>query len=133
MNKAGEKEVRVKPYLENVWMTDTQLRVDAELPSKYYMKPKSPANPARAQLGVLTVELLEMEGLKAADFITRNSDPYAVIVFEDCMAKTGQTQKPLAYFIFSDDGCTIIKGLPWEDRCACTHRHAIVGAAGGQE
>ena len=88
MSKIGEREMRVKPYLDSVWMTETQLRVDSESPSKYHMKPKSPAKPARPQLGVLTVELLEMEGLNAADFITQNSDPYAVFVFEDCMAKT---------------------------------------------
>ena len=88
VNKNGEKEVKVKPYLDSIWMTETELRVDAESPSQFTMKPKSAANTPRPQLGVLTVELLEMEGLRAADFISQNSDPYAVFVFEDCCAKT---------------------------------------------
>ncbi|GMI08484.1 hypothetical protein TrLO_g4664 [Triparma laevis f. longispina] len=87
--KGGKiKQVRIKPYVEETWMTETELKVDAELPSRYFMQPESSANPPRLKLGELTIELIEMHDVVKADFITGTSDPYAVFVFEDCCAKT---------------------------------------------
>ncbi|GMH62010.1 hypothetical protein TrST_g14157 [Triparma strigata] len=82
------KQFRVKPYLEETWMTENELKVDAELPSRFFMKPDSSAKPPRVKLGELTVELIEMQDVIKSDFISRTSDPYAVFVFEDCCAKT---------------------------------------------
>jgi len=65
-------------------MTSSELLVDAQKPSKYFVDYSSAcAN----RMGTITVEVLEMNDVRRCDLMSK-SDPYAVFVFEDKAMKT---------------------------------------------
>lgn len=65
-------------------MTHSELLVDAQKPSKYFVDYTSSGD---ARMGSLSVEVLEMQDVIKCDLLGK-SDPYAVFVFEDKVMKT---------------------------------------------
>ncbi|GMI31738.1 hypothetical protein TrCOL_g8321 [Triparma columacea] len=91
--EAGVTKLRVKPYSETVWMSPSELLADAQKPSKYYVDYSSSC---QKRMGTLSVEVLEMRGVRKCDLISRKSDPYVVFVFEDKAMKTDYISKCLS-------------------------------------